>query len=109
MRFFHKYKNHTTFENKQIPSRKPEVTLCSIEGSSRNGMHYNYLPYDAEIEYLKSTGTQYIDTEYIPNANTELYIQFSISKFNTTMSHATAPFGLRVGWLQNQYVLFLSE
>ena len=106
MRFFHKYKNHTTFENRPIILRKPDVSLCSIEGTKKNGMHYNYLPYDAEIEYLKSTGTQYIDTEYIPNANTELYIQFSISKFNTTMSHATAPFGLRVNWQQNQYVLF---
>ncbi len=69
MRFFHKYQNHTTFENKQIPSRKPEVTLCSIEGNKRNGMHYNYLPYDAEIEYLESTGTQYIDTGINADSN----------------------------------------
>ena len=106
MRFFHKYQNHTTFENKPIISRKPDVSLCSIEGSSRNGMHYNYLPYDAEIEYLKSTGTQYIDTEYIPNANTQLYIEFSVVSYNTTMSHATAPFGARMGWQNKQFALF---
>lgn len=28
------------------------------------------LPYDAEIEYLGSTGTQYIDTGIVPNADT---------------------------------------
>lgn len=28
------------------------------------------LPYDAEIEYLQSSGTQYIDTGIIPNADT---------------------------------------
>lgn len=27
-------------------------------------------PYDAQIEYLESTGTQYIDTGYVPNENT---------------------------------------
>jgi len=31
------------------------------------------LPYDAEIEYLESTGTQYIDLGIIPDANTGAY------------------------------------
>ena len=59
-----------------------------------------------EVEYLESTGTQYIDTGYIPNANTQLYIEFSISKFHTNMANATDPFGVRVNWKQQQYALF---
>lgn len=32
------------------------------------------LPYDAEIEYLESTGTQYINTGIIPDANTGIEV-----------------------------------
>lgn len=62
--------------------------------------------YDAQIQYLQSTGTQYIDTGYIPNENTQLYIEFSISSYNTNMAQATSPFGVRIAYQQNQYVLF---
>lgn len=34
------------------------------------------LPYDAEIEYLESTGTQWIDTGIIPTINTKSQIKF---------------------------------
>lgn len=37
------------------------------------------LPYDAEIEYLESTGTQYIDTGIIPDSNTGIEIVVSTS------------------------------
>jgi hypothetical protein len=40
--------------------------------------------YDAEVEYLESTGTQWIDTEFIPDASTttfELDISFEFSDF----------------------------
>ena len=40
------------------------------------------LPYDAEVEYLESTGTQWIDTGIIPDANTGLQL-FSASPVNT--------------------------
>jgi hypothetical protein len=33
-------------------------------------------PYDAEIEYLESTGTQYIITDYIPNDNSVAELDF---------------------------------
>lgn len=33
------------------------------------------LPYDAEIEYLESNGTQYINTEFIPNDSSGLYVR----------------------------------
>lgn len=34
-------------------------------------------PYDAEIEYLESTGTQFIDTNFIPNVNSAAHIIWS--------------------------------
>lgn len=80
MRFFHKYKNHTTFENRPIILRKPDVSLCSIEGSKRNGMHYNYLPYDAQIEYLESDGNAYIDTGLFGNQNTDYEVKTMFTK-----------------------------
>jgi hypothetical protein len=35
------------------------------------------LPYDAEIEYLESTGTQYIDTGISCNADYTIYVEFN--------------------------------
>lgn len=67
---------------------------------------YNKIPFDKQIEYLQSTGTQYIDTGYIPNANTQLYIEFSISKYHSDLKQATSPFGVRIGWQNKQFVLF---
>lgn len=43
------------------------------------------LPYDAEIEYLASTGTQWIDTDIIPDATTGFEIEAVCS--NTTDSY----------------------
>lgn len=37
------------------------------------------LPYDAEIEYLRGTGTQYIDTDFSPNQNTNIYTEVYVS------------------------------
>lgn len=33
------------------------------------------LPYDAEIEYLQSSGTQYINTEFVPNNQSGFYLR----------------------------------
>ena len=33
-----------------------------------------------KVEYLESTGTQYIDTGYIASDNTEFKIQYSLTK-----------------------------
>lgn len=44
------------------------------------------LPYDAEVEYLESTGTQYIDTGVTLNASNakDFYFKFGISSLWTT-------------------------
>lgn len=39
------------------------------------------LPYDAEVEYLESTGTQFVDTEVIPNSETGINIK--VTKLNS--------------------------
>jgi hypothetical protein len=36
------------------------------------------LPYDAEVEYLESTGTQYVDTGIVPDALTEVDAAFEL-------------------------------
>ena len=41
------------------------------------------LPYDAEIEYLESSGTQWIDTNFIPNVNSAAHIIWSPLEINT--------------------------
>ncbi len=38
------------------------------------------LPYDSKIEYLRATGTQYINTGIVPNLNTQVNLK---CKFNT--------------------------
>lgn len=54
---------------------------------------YDSLPYDAEIEYLQSTGTQWIDTDYICNDLTEVEAKFQYTKTTAQQylfSNATA-------------------
>ena len=41
----------------------------------RRGAPTPPLPYDAEVEYLESTGTQYIDTGIVPDYNTEVQLR----------------------------------
>ena len=52
-----------------------------VLGQDRNTTKNNAIviknkPYDAEIEYIESTGTQYIDTLIIPTANTVMRYRF---------------------------------
>ncbi|MBR5607339.1 MAG: hypothetical protein IKW44_03040, partial [Bacteroidaceae bacterium] len=58
-------------------------------------------PYDAEVEYLESTGTQYIDTGL--NSTADSFCDFEISFRKTDLSSSSnkgsylAPFGYRYG------------
>lgn len=61
-------------------------------------------PYDAEVEYLESTGTQWIDTEYKPNTDTRTvgrcyFNSFIGSKANYVFGVFTRPnnYGFNVG------------
>lgn len=46
----------------------------SLKVYSRRRMIMGVKPYDSEIEYLQSTGKQYIETGIIPNDSTGVYI-----------------------------------
>lgn len=60
------------------------------------------LPYDAEIEYLEGTGTQYIDTLLKGNLNTVFYIKFK----GTMVVGTDGLFGSRGGTSDNLSVFF---
>lgn len=51
------------------------------------------LPYDARIEYLESTGTQYIDTGIFGNQDTEVEIEWMVSAANGRYLYGCASVG----------------
>ena len=56
----------------------PVRSALGAKGILYTGGHV--LPYDAEVEYLESTGTQWIDTGVIPTASTSVLCAFSLTK-----------------------------
>lgn len=58
-------------------------------------------PYDSEVEYLQSTGTQWIDTEYKMKLEDEIHLKF-VSK-----NEKTAIFGSRGYSTENFYQMYL--
>ncbi len=80
--------------------------------------------YDAEVEYLQSSGTQYIETNIIPNANTGIYVKgqrvsgsdsFIVGLRNNT-SNTRWAIGRASGWyfgygtlLSNRYNVTIAE
>lgn len=42
------------------------------------------LPYEAEIEYLEGSGTQYIDTLIVPTKNTSIECKYVFKEYNNT-------------------------
>jgi hypothetical protein len=72
-----KYPDHETYESKR-PIRKYGLALCENVGD----IHYGEIPYDSRIQYLESTGTEYIDLNYHPRGNDI----FEIKVRSTTIS-----------------------
>lgn len=56
--------------------------MASLLNMSGGSLLMKGLPYDAEIEYLESTGTQWIDTGIVPDSNT--IVQFKFVNLNIT-------------------------
>ena len=53
------------------------ITPYVSKNKDNNNINYQRrLPYDKEIEYLKSSGTQWIDTLIIPTPNIKCQIKF---------------------------------
>lgn len=54
----------------------PKATVFAIQRRRKKPAG---IPYDAEVEYLQSTGTQYIDTGVIPTSATRVQCAFSLT------------------------------
>lgn len=65
MKFIYNFEDHKDLISKTKGSHliQPNVVLCKDIDNDIKHSHYNYI-YDAEIEYLQSTGTQYIRIPY---------------------------------------------
>ena len=78
-----------------------ETTTCDSGDSItpptapyKYGYHFvEWAPYSARIEYLESTGTQYIDTGVYPNQNTRAII--SLQTGTNASTDVGRPFGVR--------------
>lgn len=76
MRNLKKYSNHSGYSVNE--SLGKIVSICKTE----NHVHYEGRPYTHKIEYLQSSGTQWIDTEIIPDVNTHFKIDCTITNTN---------------------------
>lgn len=73
MRNLKKYSNHSGYSVNE--SLGKIVSICKTE----NHVHYEGRPYTHKIEYLQSSGTQYINTEILPDTNTKFVIDVAIT------------------------------
>ena len=81
------YNNHESIL--QIPpDDKLNVCVCENIGE----VHYAY-PYDSQIEYLQSTGTQWIDTGFKHDQNTRFVAKFEVLNVTYNQSRWIDPFG----------------
>ena len=81
-------------ENSTVPTDSKDQTLYADWTANEYDVvfsnNYNNLPNEySELEYIESTGTQYIDTGYYPNNNTVLKVKYNC------LSSSSAPFGCR--------------
>ena len=67
MKYLYSFNSHSDFYNKGMVLEDDNVVLCKDTDINKWHGHYQHPPYDTEIEYLESTGTQYIDTGYKTN------------------------------------------
>ena len=68
-------------------------------------------PYDAQVEYLETDGTQWIDTNYIPQVGDEIYVDVYVIQIPTTPSRQTifsagnGTIQLYLRWIRDDNVL----
>ena len=85
MKFFYKYQEHNSLIQ-TIPGQKPNIILCSQDNNKTNNIHYNFPPFDSKIEYLQSSGTQYIDTGINYDFSNKISIDVDIIPINSNRS-----------------------
>ena len=68
------------------------------------------LPYDAEVQYLQSSGTQYIDTGFTPSANAGMMLDFApIQRGGTTVVAGSRTSGTNTRFWVNPSVAISSQ
>ena len=72
---------------------------CKVNGEK---VDYSYGDIYTKVEYLESTGTQWIDIEYIPNGNTKVIVEFQMIEQSDKQQGI---FGARSG-NNNNFTLF---
>ena len=87
------------FTNKTIADLPLKYQECQlVERESENILPSGY----TQVDYIESSGTQYIDTGFAPNQNTRTVIDFT----PTYSSGSLFIFGSRLGWANNSYDLY---
>ncbi len=90
-----------TIKARDAEERNIEYVLSNEEYSSANEDENNYIDNNyTEIEYIESTGTQYIKTGIDSNSNLDVYLEFQITSDPSTF---TRIFGSRENWQKNAF------
>lgn len=58
------------------------------------------------LNYLESTGTQYINTGVIANQDTGIEMKYEVTKIQSNLRYALVPFGAREAYQKRQFVIF---
>ena len=77
----------------------------SIIGTGNINIEGGGVLYDAEIEYLESTGTQYIDLGIIPNVTDSIYCEFMLVSPLISEDGSANLFGTMTAWSTNAFAL----
>lgn len=82
--------------------KEPLINMNLIGNTFQGNLPTEY----QQVEYIESTGTQYIDTGIMPNQNTGFDIEFfTKNKFNSTVGEFGSIFGAREGSSVNELQL----
>lgn len=90
---------------------KPEEYIDSVTAlgkTEQRNLPKGYI----ELEYIEGTGTQYIDTGYVPNVNTETKINFlttTLPSSDAYMFHSSDGGDARVSLAITQHLIFFGD
>lgn len=100
MKNLRKFSEHSEYES--TPVEKYNVRVCT--SPSPIHVHYDSFPFDSRIEYLESTGTQWINTQVTPTANTIMTIDMTITN-NADVNNGLIESGKRfhIGKLSSKF------
>lgn len=59
-----------------------------------------------KLNYLESTGTQYIDTGVIANQDTGIEMKYEVTKIQSNLNFGLVPFGARETYKKRQFLIY---